>query len=281
MQNNIYKNIVESESPLIMGIVNVTPDSFSDGGKFLGLQDAVNHAVKLINEGTDIIDIGGESTRPGAEKVSIDEELKRVIPVIQNLRKNYSDIIISIDTTKSEVAREAVLNGANIINDISGGVFDDNMFHLVSEFDIPYVMMHIKGTPKNMQANPFYSNVVEEVYDFFSIQISKAQENGVEKIIIDPGIGFGKRVADNFNLINNLGRFNNLGYPVLLGLSRKSFLGKSLNLEIDERENATIIMETIGTMKGAQIIRTHNVKNAVQMKKIFESMNISEKPVNV
>jgi len=251
-----------------MGIVNVTPDSFSDGGKYFSLDDAVNHALKLIDEGADIIDIGGESTRPGSDPVSLEEELRRTIPVIKNIHQQRKDVIISIDTTKSEVAKQALDSGAQIINDISGLTFDEKMIDIAKEYNSGVVIMHIKGNPKTMQENPEYRDVVKDVYDFLLVQIIKAKQNGIDKIIVDPGIGFGKRVEDNFSLIKNLDYFQSLGYPVMIGLSKKSFIGKTLNLDYDQREIGTIILETISVIKSARIIRTHNVKYCNQLVKL-------------
>ena len=257
----------------IMGILNVTPDSFSDGGKYLSVLNAVTHAERLIKDGADIIDVGGESTRPGSKSVSIDEECSRVIPVIESIAKKYPDVKISIDTTKSIVSTEAINAGASIINDISGGTFDEKNMENAAIFDIPFVIMHIKGTPENMQKNPSYNNVVDEISEYFQTRILAAKKYGVNKIILDPGIGFGKRIQDNYDIISNLDRFSNFKYPILVGVSKKSFLGNSLGLEIDERENSTIIAETISAMNGASIIRTHNVKNAVELKKISSLIN--------
>lgn len=251
-----------------MGIVNVTPDSFSDGGKYYSVDDAVKHAVKLIDDGADIIDIGGESTRPGSDSVSLDEELRRTIPVIKNILQHRKDIIVSIDTTKSEVAKQALDAGASIINDISGLTFDEKMIDIAKEYDAGIVIMHIKGNPKTMQDNPAYHNVVKEVYDYLLVQSIKSKQNGVDKIIVDPGIGFGKRVEDNFTLIKNLDYFQSLGYPVMIGLSKKSFIGKTLNMDPDEREIGTVILETVSVLKSARIIRTHNVKYCNQIVKL-------------
>lgn len=271
MVNHKYKfknTELDFSIPKIMGIVNVTPDSFSDGGKYFSLDSAVDHAIKLIDDGADIIDIGGESTRPGSDPVSVDEEINRTIPVIKKIIKLREDVIISIDTTKSEVAKQALDYGAQIINDISGLTFDDNMINTVREFDAALVIMHIKGNPKTMQDNPHYNDVVKEVYDFLLVQSIKAKQNGVEKIIVDPGIGFGKNVADNFTLVKNLDYFQSLGYPVMIGLSKKSFIGKTLNLESEEREIGTVVLETISILKSARIIRTHNVKYCSQIVKL-------------
>ena len=254
--------------PKIMGIVNVTPDSFSDGGKYFSLDSAVDRALKLIDDSADIIDIGGESTRPGSDPVSVDEEIKRTIPVIKKIIKLRKDAVISIDSTKSEVAKQALDSGAQIINDISGLTFDENMITTAKKFDAAVVIMHIKGNPKTMQDNPYYDDVVKEVYDFLFVQSKKAKQNGIEKIIVDPGIGFGKNVDDNFTLIKNLDYFQSLGYPVLIGVSKKSFIGKTLNLEADQREVGTVVLETISILKSARIIRTHNVNYCTQILKL-------------
>ncbi len=279
--SDLYKKITSSKVPLIMGIVNVTPDSFSDGGKYLDHESAISHAVNLIETGADIIDIGGESTRPGAESVSEYEELSRVIPVIEGVRKKYSDVYISIDTTKSSVVKEAVEKGVNLVNDISAGGFDPNLFDVVAKLNVPYVLMHIKGTPKNMQDAPSYENVISEVLEYFRNKIIYLEEQGIKNIIIDPGIGFGKRVSDNFTLLNNIDYFKELNKPLLIGLSKKSFLGKSLNIDIELRENSTTIVETVAALKGANVIRTHNVKNAVELKNIYKYLTNSKLLANV
>jgi dihydropteroate synthase len=270
--NNLTYNFKNKELridlPKIMGIVNVTPDSFSDGGKYFSHEDAINHALKLLDEGADIIDIGGESTRPGSDSVSLEEELNRTMPVIKSILHLRKDTIISIDTTKSEVAKQALDTGAQIINDISGLTFDDNMIQVAKEYDAGVVIMHIKGNPKSMQDNPDYIDVIKEVYDFLLVQSIKLKQTGVDKIIVDPGIGFGKRIEDNFSLIKNLEYFQSLGYPVMVGLSKKSFIGRTLNLEINQRDVGTVIMETISILKSARIIRTHNVKYCNQIVKL-------------
>ena len=254
--------------PKIMGILNVTPDSFSDGGKYFSVDDAVNQALKLLDDGADIIDIGGESTRPGSDPVPLDEELRRTIPVIKSILQQRKETIISIDTTKSEVAKQALDAGAQIISDISGLTFDENMIEIAKEYDAGVVIMHIKGNPKTMQDNPDYSDVVKEVYDFLLVQSIKSKQYNVSKIFVDPGIGFGKRVEDNFTLIKNLDYFQSLGYPVMIGLSKKSFIGKTLNLDPDQREIGTVILETVSILKSARIIRTHNVKYCNQIVKL-------------
>ncbi len=261
----IGNRLFDFSNAYVMGILNVTPDSFSDGGLYLKLDDAVSHALKMIDEGADIIDIGGESTRPGSDFVSEDEEINRIIPVLKKILDKKNDAIISIDTTKSKVAEESLKNGAQIINDISGLKFDENMVNVIKKYDASIIIMHIKGTPKNMQQNPHYNDVVKEVFEFLKDQSKRAKEAGVSKVIIDPGIGFGKRIQDNFELIKNLSEFKELNYPILIGLSRKSFLGKTLNLDINERDTSSAILEGIAIKNGARLIRTHNVKNGIQV----------------
>ncbi len=265
---NFYNKVLDFKSPKIMGILNVTPDSFSDGGKYFSLDKAVDHALVLLDDGADIIDVGGESTRPGSVTVNFDEELKRTLPVIKNILKINKDAIISVDTTKSEIAKEALNAGASIVNDISGLTFDERMINVVKEFDAGVVLMHIKGIPKTMQNNPDYDDVVKEVYNFLKDQSDKVKSHGINKIIIDPGIGFGKRVEDNFELIKRLNEFQSINYPTLIGLSRKSFIGKTLGLEVNDRDVATVIMETASILNSARIIRTHNVKYCNQLVKL-------------
>ena len=249
-----------------MGVVNVTPDSFSDGGKFYNLEKAIEHSFELVKQGVDIIDIGGESTRPGADAISINDELERVIPVIKGIRST-SSIPISIDTYKSEVAKKAIDSGANIVNDISGLNFDSKMIDVVKNFNVPIIIMHIKGTPKNMHHNPNYDNIIDEIIIYFNIQIKRCLDYGIPKshIILDPGIGFGKKLNDNFKLIRELKTFANLGYPILIGPSRKSFIGLTLDLPIDERLEGTAAAITASILNGARIVRVHDV---LEMKRV-------------
>ena len=262
-QHRLTNNVTPT---LVMGILNVTPDSFSDGGQFLDTKSAVSHALRMVEQGADIIDIGGESTRPGSDPISINEELARVIPVIKGNR-GESTIQISIDTYKSKVATAAIAAGANIINDISGLNFDPEMVNTVRDHRVPIVIMHIKGTPKNMQIDPQYDDLIKEVIDYFKKQIDFCRENGVpkSKIILDPGIGFGKRLKDNFILIRELKRFTELGCPVLIGPSRKSFIGLTLDLPVEQRFEGTAAAITAGIMNGARIIRVHDV---LEMKRV-------------
>ena len=265
----------------VMGILNVTPDSFSDGGKYYNSQAAIDHALKMVNEGADFIDIGGESSRPGADPVTADDEIKRVIPVIEAVLKENSDVIISVDTTKSNVAKQALSNGALIVNDISGLSYDDQMLHTIKEQNASLIIMHMKGTPKTMQQEPFYDDVVSEVYDYLNEKVAVARKAGIKNIFVDPGIGFGKRVADNYTLLKRLKEFQGLGCPILIGVSNKSFMGKALNLNVDMREQPTLVTETIASLNGAKIIRTHNVKNAVMTKKLINFIDNPELVINV
>lgn len=248
----------------VMGILNVTPDSFSDGGRYLDLEQAVVHGRKLAEEGADFIDIGGESTRPGSEPVSIEEEIRRVIPVIESLAKTIS-VPISIDTCKSDVAEAAVQAGAAIINDISAMTFDAKMASVAANHQASMVLMHIKGTPKTMQLDPSYKNATEEVNQFLRERVEAARNAGITQIIIDPGIGFGKKYAHNIQLLRELRTFTSLGHPLLVGVSRKSFLGAILNLPVSERMEGTAAAVTATILNGANIVRVHDVK---EMKRV-------------
>jgi dihydropteroate synthase len=254
-----------------MGILNVTPDSFSDGGKYLDKDFALAHAIKMCEDGADIIDIGGESTRPGADPVSLEDEIDRTIPVIKSIKKEIPDVLISIDTTKSEVANKALESGASFVNDISALTFDKNMLSIVKKYDAGLILMHIKGIPKNMQDHPDYDDLIGEIYDFLYNQSVASAKKGLNKIIVDPGIGFGKTVEHNFEILKRLGDFKSLGYPIMIGLSRKSFIGNILDLKIDERDIPTAVLESLAVQNSARIIRTHNVKLAVQSAKILKN----------
>lgn len=243
-----------------MGILNITPDSFSDGGLYYNKQNAVKRGLQLIEEGADILDIGGESSRPGSDPITAEEEKKRILPVLSEIRKQ-TDTFISVDTTKSEVLKAALDQGADILNDISGMRFDPKMLELASEKNIPVVIMHMKGTPKNMQKRPKYENVVEEIKTFLKKRVKTALKTGIKKnkIIIDPGIGFGKRLKDNLKIIGNLSSFNELDLPILIGVSRKSFIGNLLNVTPDQRIEGTIASSLVSVLQGAHILRSHDI----------------------
>ncbi len=248
-----------AQNTLIMGIINTTPDSFSDGGKFNSVDSAVEHAYRLQQQGVDILDIGGESTRPGADPVSEQQELDRVIPVIERL-KDIS-IPISVDTWKSGIAKHALDAGAHIVNDISGLHFDPEMAKVVAEYQAGLVVMHTKGTPRNMQSNPVYKELIAEIKTYLQNSLQIALNAGISKqqIVIDPGIGFGKTLEDNFKIIRELKSFKDLDLPILLGPSRKSFIGNTLNLPPDQRLEGTIAAITAGILNGADIVRVHDV----------------------
>ncbi|KPL05546.1 MAG: dihydropteroate synthase [candidate division Zixibacteria bacterium SM1_73] len=247
----------------LMGTLNVTPDSFSDGGQFFEPEDAVKQGIKMAREGADIVDVGGESTRPGSDPIIVEEELSRVIPVIEALSKEINTPI-SIDTYKSQVAKKALDSGAEMINDISALRFDPQMKKIASEYQVPVVLMHIKGTPKNMQENPYYDDVIEEITKYLRESIQLAKDAGIQKenIIIDPGIGFGKRLEDNLNILKNLKKFSILNCPILVGPSRKSFIGKILGLPVEERLEGSLASLAVSIMNGANIVRVHDVKES-------------------
>jgi len=258
--------------PLIMGILNVTPDSFSDGGRFINPEDAIHRAKQIINEGADIIDIGGESTRPGAEKVSTDAEIGRVLPVIKGIRQ-ISDRPISIDSSKSEVAEEALKAGADIINDISALRFDPRMINIAVKYDAPVILMHMLGKPKTMQTAPNYDNCVEEIKQFFGERIEFCKSNGInrDKIIIDPGIGFGKRLQDNLDIIKNLSEFKSLGCPIMIGSSRKSFIPKITKNENQpiQRIGGSVASMLCAIRNGCNIVRVHDVAATIEAINIY------------
>jgi len=251
-----------SSRTFIMGILNITPDSFSDGGKYfdkdIQMQRIIVDAVRMEREGADFIDVGGESTRPGAKKLSADEEMLRVIPVISEIKKHIN-IPISIDTYKHEVAEEALKAGAVIVNDISGFQFDDKIADVTGKYNASCILMHIKGTPKEMQNNPVYEDVIEEIKEYLNVSISIAKKAGIEQIIVDPGIGFGKTFVHNIEIIKNLNSFKSLGYPLLLGFSKKRFINEIYESTPDERIEGTMAANTVGILNGANIIRVHNV----------------------
>ena len=246
--------------PLIMGIVNVTPDSFSDGGQFLAQQAAVDHAMKLTTVGADILDVGGESTRPGANEVSLDEELRRVIPVIEQLVK-LTTVPISVDTSKAEVARHALRAGACIVNDISGLLFDPDMIEVCRESRCGVSVMHIQGTPRTMQAEPHYDDVVGEICEYFAERLATLEQAGIapERIVLDPGIGFGKTAQHNLEILSNISAFQALGRPVLIGHSRKRFLKKLIQREVDERLFGTVGVTLALARQHVDLVRVHDV----------------------
>ena len=260
----------------VMGILNVTPDSFSDGGRYLESGQAIQHGIKLAEDGADFIDIGGESTRPGSEPVPVEEEIRRVLPVLESLVKKIN-VPISIDTCKSEVADAALQAGAVIVNDISAMTFDENMARVTAKHQASIVLMHTKGTPKTMQMNPSYTNVTEEVKLFLLERIEAARIAGIEQIIIDPGIGFGKKFEHNIQLLKELQSFLPLGYPLLVGVSRKSFLGAILNLPPEDRMEGTAAAVTAAILNGAHIIRVHEVREMKRIAMVSDALKSGQR----
>ncbi len=261
------------DEPLVMGILNVTPDSFFDGGKYQNEQEVINQTQKMINEGATFIDVGAYSSRPKAEHISEQTELDRILPIITLLRKEFPEIIISADTFRSQVAKKCVEAGADIINDISGGTMDSNMFETIAQLDVPYILMHIKGTPQSMQTNPSYKNVVKDVKSYFSEKLEQLNKLGVKQVILDPGFGFGKTVEHNYQLLSALDEFKEFGLPILTGVSRKSMINKVLNTTPKEALNGTTVLNTIALLKGAKILRVHDVKEAKQAIQLVKQLH--------
>lgn len=260
-----------SERTHLIGIVNCTPDSFSDGGLYLDKSRAVERVLELVEEGADIVDIGGESTRPGSDPIPETEELKRVIPVVESVASKIS-VPISIDTYKSRVAKEAIEAGASLVNDISALRFDSKMYEVVAEYDVPVILMHMKGKPKDMQTNPLYSDLIGEITAFLRERISYCQSKGIEKLIVDPGIGFGKQYHHNLTILKRLSELRSLGKPILVGTSRKSFIGHVLDLPVGERLEGTLATIAVAILNGANIIRVHDVRPAIRVARMVDSL---------
>jgi dihydropteroate synthase len=260
---------IDFSRPLVMGILNLSPDSFYDGGKYTLPESALLRAKAMIEQGASIIDLGAVSTRPGSIPPSEAEEWARLEPALQLIRTELPDAILSVDTYRSQIAEKAANLGVAIINDISGGTMDAHMFETVARLQLHYVLMHIQGTPETMQMNPQYEDVVNEVKSFFAERIKQLNAVGFDKIILDPGFGFGKTVEHNFDLLESIGEFAAMGYPVLAGLSRKSMIMKSLGVSKENALNGTTILNTIALMKGAKILRVHDVTEAVEVVKLL------------
>ena len=255
--------IIDFSTPVVMGIINIAPDSFYDGGKYSTEEEWIDHTGQMIKDGAEIIDIGAVSTRPNALLIDEQEEINRLLPVLKVIRANYPDTIISVDTYRSIVARQVIKQGANMINDISGGRFDHNMFDVIAQTGVPYVMMHIQGTPQNMQINPVYENIVEDIKSFFHRQIDKLNKLGVRNIIIDPGFGFGKSLDHNYELLFKLKSFHTFGLPLMAGISRKSMINKVLGTSPTDALPGTIVLNTIALLNGVNLLRVHDVKEAM------------------
>jgi len=273
---NVAGKLLDLSIPRVMGIINVTPDSFYEGSRVTGDRDIVSTAVRMIREGADILDVGGYSSRPGAESVSSEVEKKRVLNAIRLIGRELPEAIISIDTFRSEIALEAVGEcGAHIINDISGGEADKKMFGVLRRLNVPYIMMHMQGTPATMQKNPKYDDVVADILKWFSKKIVALQSAGVKDIILDPGFGFGKTKAHNFEMLKNLGDFAVAGLPVLTGISRKSMIWKTLDITPEDALNGTSVLNAVALLNGADILRVHDVKEAVQTVRLVLELNNS------
>jgi len=256
--------MLDLTTPKVMGILNITPDSFYDGNRYTTEKAVLNRVEQMLTEGADMIDIGAFSSRPGADLVTYEQERQRLMPFLKSIKKQFPQTLISVDTYRHKIAREAVAEGAQIINDISGGNLDDKMFETLAELQVWYVMMHMQGTPKSMQEKPDYNDVILDIKAFFKNKIKILKTLGFEKIILDPGFGFGKTLEQNYQILNHLEVFNDLNFPILAGMSRKSMLYKLLDISPDEALNATTVVNTIALLKGAKILRVHDVKPAVE-----------------
>jgi dihydropteroate synthase len=272
MTINCKGTLIDLTAPKVMGILNITPDSFYDGGKYKNESEILNQVEKMLLDGATFIDVGAYSSRPGAQHISEEEELKRSIPVIRLLLQHFPEIIISVDTFRSKVAKETIHAGAALINDISGGKMDAQMFATVANLQVPYILMHMLGTPQNMQRNPVYSDVTKEIISFFAAQIHQLHQLKLNDVLIDVGFGFGKTIDHNFELLKNLALFKSLDVPILTGISRKSMLYKTLDISAQEALNATTSANTIALLNGASILRVHDVKEAVEAVKIVQKI---------
>ncbi|GAB1445530.1 MAG: dihydropteroate synthase [Cyclobacteriaceae bacterium] len=277
MQNKVFSSnktlnlggrLVHFDTPKIMGVLNITPDSFFDGGRHTDEKAILLLVEKMINDGADFIDVGGYSSRPGATDISQEEELGRVIPMIKAIMKIFPESILSIDTFRSEVAKQAIDAGALMVNDVSGGAFDDKMFGLIKKYRVPYILMHMKGTPQTMKSMATYENLIKEMIDYFHPKIHQLHQLGVADIMIDPGFGFAKTINQNFELLKHLDHFKIFEKPIVVGLSRKSMIWKTLATDPENALNGTTVLNTIALLKGADILRIHDVKEAVEAVKL-------------
>jgi dihydropteroate synthase len=272
MTINCNGKLIDLTSPKVMGILNVTPNSFYDGGKHMEEKVIMKQVEKMLSEGAAFIDVGGYSSKPNAEEVSEEQELQRILPVVQNIIKEFPNTVISIDTFRSNVAQAAVENGAAIINDISAGNLDGNMMKTVAQLQVPYIMMHMKGTPQAMQSLAHYENIVKEMLFYFSEKIEQARSFGINDLILDPGFGFAKTVEQNFEVLSKLELFQMTELPILAGLSRKSMIYKTLNTSAEFALNGTTSLNTISLLKGAKILRVHDVKEAVECVQLYNQL---------
>ena len=272
MTINCKDKLLNLDSPIVMGILNVTPDSFYDGGNFVNSDKIIAQAKTIINEGATIIDLGGVSSRPGADDVSQEEELERVIPAIKLIISEFPEALISVDTFRSEVAKQSIEAGACMINDITAGEGDSKMYETIRELQVPYCIMHKQGSPVEMQNNPTYKNVTEDIFYFLSEKLNELKQLGVNDVIIDPGFGFGKTVEHNYQLLNQLSHFKNLNTPILVGVSRKSMIQKVLDTTSENSLNGTTALHAFALQNGANILRVHDVKEAIETTKLFNKI---------
>ncbi len=272
---NCKGQLLDLTDPIVMGILNVTPDSFYDGGKYENENVMLQQVEQMILDGASIIDVGGMSSRPGAEIIDEEEELLRVLPIIKKIKQHFPKTIISIDTVKARVAEESVHAGASIINDISAGSIDENLFPTVAKLGVPYILMHMQGKPKDMQQQPDYQDVTLEVLDFFIKKVGELRTLGVKDIILDPGFGFGKTVEHNYHLLKKLTIFKILDLSLLIGISRKSMIYKVLNLSPQDALNGTTVLNTMALERGAKILRVHDVKEAMETITLWKQLNIT------
>lgn len=275
---NAGGKLIDLEIPKVMGIINITPDSFYKGSRYTTDDEILRAATRMTLDGADILDIGGYSSRPGATNISIEEEGNRVLRAVKLIRRALPEVIISVDTFRADIAMKAVVEcGAHIINDISGGEADSKMFSVVEDLNVPYIMMHMKGDPGNMQKNPVYDDVVADILKWFGVRIFKLKTAGLKDIIIDPGFGFGKTIDHNFELLRRLGDFSITGLPVLVGISRKSMIWKTLDISADEALCGTTALNAIAIFNGADILRVHDVKEAVQTVRLIKKVKSEAK----
>ena len=270
MTINCKGNLIDCNIPKVMGILNVTPNSFFDGGKHSDAEAILFQVEKMLQEGTTFIDVGGYSSKPNAEFVSEQEELNRVLPIVQLILNRFPETLLSIDTFRSSVAKACIENGAAMINDISAGKLDDKMLETIANFQVPYCMMHLRGTPETMQTQTNYDDIVKEMLFYFSERVAAARAFGINDLIIDPGFGFAKTTEQNFEVLQKLELFQTFELPILVGFSRKSMIYKTLNSNASEALNGTTVLNTLGLSKGAKILRVHDVKEAVECVKLFE-----------
>jgi dihydropteroate synthase len=273
MTINCKGQLIDLSQPKVMGILNITPNSFFDGGRYSSSAEILAKVEKMLAEGATFIDIGAYSSKPSAEFVTEEEELNRIVPVVQLLVKHFPKILISIDTFRSEVAKACIENGAAIINDISAGNLDDKMLSVIAQHNVPYIMMHMRGTPQTMQSLTEYEDIVKEVLLYFSEKVSQARRLGINDLIIDPGFGFAKTMEQNYEVMQKLELFHNLELPLLVGISRKSMIHKTLGISADDALNGTTFLNTIALTKGAHILRVHDVAAAMECVKLYEKLN--------